>query len=214
MAARQVVDSRRALLSQENEAVQEEKKKQLYEEGIDAILARAEVVQDTKAEMAERNDELLSSFNVASFKSDEDDQAFWNRLIPVDQRPSKQPEVQADLGIRTARLKFTEDVSIGLGLLAGRTLHELCSLQHDGALPCDNVLPLCLCDAQCVPSESHGMQGCAEISTFLPSLGEYTFTNIGNCVCLSLCVCLSVCVCMCARAQAQCSNTPRCTKAE
>ena len=28
---------------QENEAVQEEKKKQLYEEGIDAILARAEV---------------------------------------------------------------------------------------------------------------------------------------------------------------------------
>ena len=30
---------------QENEAVQEEKKKQLYEEGIDAILARAEVRQ-------------------------------------------------------------------------------------------------------------------------------------------------------------------------
>ncbi|KAL0021888.1 hypothetical protein WJX77_011593 [Trebouxia sp. C0004] len=98
-------------LFKENEAVQEEKKKQLYEEGIDAILARAEVVQDTKAEMAERNDELLSSFNVASFKSDEDDQAFWNRLIPVDQRPSKQPEVQEDLGIRTARLKFTEDVA-------------------------------------------------------------------------------------------------------
>lgn len=92
--------------------MQEEKKKQLYEEGIDAILARAEVVQDTKAEMAERNDELLSSFNVASFKSDEDDQAFWNRLIPVDQRPSKQPEVQENLGIRTARLKFTEDVSL------------------------------------------------------------------------------------------------------
>ncbi len=137
MAARQVVDSRRALLSQENEAVQEEKKKQLYEEGIDAILARAEVVQDTKAEMAERNDELLSSFNVASFKSDEDDQAFWNRLIPVDQRPSKQPEVQEDLGVRTARLKFTEDVSINLGLFAVKTLPELCSLQHDGALPHD-----------------------------------------------------------------------------
>lgn len=31
------------LCAQENEAVQEEKKKQLYEEGIDAILARAEV---------------------------------------------------------------------------------------------------------------------------------------------------------------------------
>ena len=95
---------------QENEAAQEEKKKQLYEEGIDAILARAEVVQDTKAELTERNDELLSSFNVATFKSDEDDQAFWNRLIPVDQRPTKQPEVHENLGIRTARLKFTEDV--------------------------------------------------------------------------------------------------------
>lgn len=32
-----------AVCVQENEAVQEEKKKQLYEEGIDAILARAEV---------------------------------------------------------------------------------------------------------------------------------------------------------------------------
>jgi len=141
------------LLSQENEAVQEEKKKQLYEEGIDAILARAEVVQDTKAEMAERNDELLSSFNVASFKSDEDDQAFWNRLIPVDQRPSKQPEVQEDLGIRTARLKFTEDVSIGLGLLTVRRLREACSVQHDRVLPHDQVLPLCSCNAQCVLSE-------------------------------------------------------------
>ena len=102
---------------QENEAVQEEKKKQLYEEGIDAILARAEVVQDTKAEMAERNDELLSSFNVATFKSDEDDQAFWNRLIPVDQRPTKQPEVPENLGLRTARLtKFAEDVSCTFSL--------------------------------------------------------------------------------------------------
>jgi len=140
-----------ALLSQENEAVQEEKKKQLYEEGIDAILARAEVVQDTKAEMAERNDELLSSFNVASFKSDEDDQAFWNRLIPVDQRPSKQPEVQEDLGIRTARPKFTEDVSISLGLFAVRRLREACSVQHDRILPHDKMLPWCSCNAQCVP---------------------------------------------------------------
>lgn len=32
-----------SVVMQENEAVQEEKKKQLYEEGIDAILARAEV---------------------------------------------------------------------------------------------------------------------------------------------------------------------------
>ena len=63
--------------------------------------------------MAERNDELLSSFNVASFKSDEDDQAFWNRLIPVDQRAKDRSEAQEQLGIRTARLsKFTDDVSL------------------------------------------------------------------------------------------------------
>ena len=74
-----------------------------------------QVVQDTKAEMAERNDELLSSFNVATFKSDEDDQAFWNRLIPVDQRAKDQPEAQEHLGIRTARLsKFADDVSLPL----------------------------------------------------------------------------------------------------
>ena len=61
--------------------------------------------------MAERNDELLSSFNVATFKSDEDDQAFWNRLIPVDQRAKDQAEAQEHLGIRTARLsKFADDV--------------------------------------------------------------------------------------------------------
>lgn len=70
-------------------------------------------MQDTKAEMAERNDELLSSFNVATFKSDEDDQAFWNRLIPVDHRAKDQPEAQQHLGIRTARLsKFADDVSL------------------------------------------------------------------------------------------------------
>ena len=70
-----------------------------------------QVVQDTKAEMNERNDELLSSFNVATFKSDEDDQAFWNRLIPVDQR-IKEPVPEEHLGIRSARLKPFEDVSM------------------------------------------------------------------------------------------------------
>lgn len=69
-----------------------------------------QVVQDTKAEMNERNDELLSSFNVATFKSDEDDQAFWNRLIPVDQRIKEQPP-EENLGIRQARLRPCEDVS-------------------------------------------------------------------------------------------------------
>ena len=45
-------------------------------------LSRLQVVQDTKGQVDQRNDELLSSFNVATFKSDEDDAAFWNRLIP------------------------------------------------------------------------------------------------------------------------------------
>ena len=120
--------------------------------------------------MAERNDELLSSFNVASFKSDEDDQAFWNRLIPVDQRPSKQPEVQEDLGIRTARLKFTEDVSIGLDLHAVRTQPDLCS-QRDPI----HVLPY---DTKFCPSahamlkmchlSAHELQECMQILMFLP----------------------------------------------
>lgn len=34
-------------------------------------------------------DELLSAFNVATFKSAEDDKAFWNRLIPVDVRDAE-----------------------------------------------------------------------------------------------------------------------------
>jgi hypothetical protein len=34
-------------------------------------------------------DELLSAFNVATFKSAEDDKAFWNRLIPVDVQNSE-----------------------------------------------------------------------------------------------------------------------------
>ena len=45
-------------------------------------LSWLQVVQDTKGQVDQRNDELLSSFNVATFKSDEDDAAFWNRLIP------------------------------------------------------------------------------------------------------------------------------------
>ena len=31
--------------------------------------------------------ELLSSFNVATFKNEEDDAAFWSRLIPVAEQP-------------------------------------------------------------------------------------------------------------------------------
>jgi len=39
-------------------------------------------------------DELLSAFNVATFKSAEDDKAFWNRLIPVDSREEEKKAKQ------------------------------------------------------------------------------------------------------------------------
>lgn len=39
-------------------------------------------------------DELLSAFNVATFKSAEDDKAFWNRLIPVDTRDTESGKKQ------------------------------------------------------------------------------------------------------------------------
>jgi hypothetical protein len=35
---------------------------------------------------------LLSSFNVATFKNEEDDAAFWSRLIPVAERPPEKDE--------------------------------------------------------------------------------------------------------------------------
>lgn len=38
---------------------------------------------DEGAGTNEGADELLSAFNVATFKSAEDDKAFWNRLIPA-----------------------------------------------------------------------------------------------------------------------------------
>lgn len=58
-------------------------------------------------------DELLSSFNVATFKQDEDDAAFWNRLIPVTERPKAEPaKVVEELGIRSTRYRGGDDVSI------------------------------------------------------------------------------------------------------
>jgi hypothetical protein len=58
----------------------------MYEEDIDAILARAEVVDEHKGGPNDGTDALLSSFNVATFKNEEDDATFWNRLIPVNER--------------------------------------------------------------------------------------------------------------------------------
>ncbi|KAG1670416.1 hypothetical protein FOA52_010151 [Chlamydomonas sp. UWO 241] len=89
-----------------------------YEEDIDAILARAEVVDSRTYEDAGADGVastsgavsgggLLQSFNVATFKSDEDDAAFWSRLIPATARPAAQE--QEDLLPRQARLRLAED---------------------------------------------------------------------------------------------------------
>jgi len=39
-------------------------------------------------------DQLLSAFNVATFKNQEDDKAFWNRLIPVTEQPPDEDEIK------------------------------------------------------------------------------------------------------------------------
>lgn len=53
--------------------------------------------------------DLLNSFNVATFKNEEDDVAFWNRLIPAQERPLPE-DAPEPLGIRTARLRNVEEV--------------------------------------------------------------------------------------------------------
>lgn len=51
-------------------------------------------VVDEGAGKNEGADELLSAFNVATFKSAEDDKAFWNRLIPADTRTDTDKKVR------------------------------------------------------------------------------------------------------------------------
>lgn len=57
---------------------------------------------------ADAGGELLNAFNVATFKSEEDDAAFWNRLIPIEQQAEE--EEPEELGIRAARLKTVDEV--------------------------------------------------------------------------------------------------------
>eukprot|EP00879_Flechtneria_rotunda_P012304 GHRR01012851.1.p1 GENE.GHRR01012851.1~~GHRR01012851.1.p1 ORF type:complete len:597 (+),score=210.52 GHRR01012851.1:462-2252(+) len=84
-----------------------ERSRRLLEDDIDAILERAEVVDTRPAGAGGEGGaegaaaDLLSSFNVATFKSDEDDATFWSRLIREADRP---PEVDEPLGPRAARL--------------------------------------------------------------------------------------------------------------
>lgn len=69
-----------------------------------------QVVHDS--DQKKEGDELLSAFNVATFKADEDDAAFWNRLIPVSERPKAETETNVqNLGTRSTRFK-SDDVSL------------------------------------------------------------------------------------------------------
>ncbi|KAK9828376.1 hypothetical protein WJX81_001254 [Elliptochloris bilobata] len=97
-------------LFKEDDQTKEAKQHQLLEEDIDAILARAEVVSGTgqaAAAEAGAGGELLGAFNVATFAGEEDDAAFWNRLVPTDERP--EDEDAAELGIRAARLRAADE---------------------------------------------------------------------------------------------------------
>ena len=56
-------------------------------------------------------DELLSAFNVASFKSAEDDKAFWNRLIPVDVQNTETGKQQVRQRKHTSNVKRQEHLT-------------------------------------------------------------------------------------------------------
>ena len=83
----------------------------MTDEDLDAILARAEVVEQKEESAPGGADDLLAAFNVATFKNNEDDAAFWDRLIPENMRPKEQAAVADEPGIRTARLRAMEGPS-------------------------------------------------------------------------------------------------------
>ena len=98
----------------------------MTDEDLDAVLERAELVDSTAGGSVEGSlggslepsADLLSSFNVATFKAMEvDDAEFWSRLIPESMRPQSESQNKLtgklgidseDLGIRTARLRALE----------------------------------------------------------------------------------------------------------
>lgn len=57
-------------------------------------ILRLQQVVDEGMGKNEGADELLSAFNVATFKSAEDDKAFWNRLIPADAQNAESDKKQ------------------------------------------------------------------------------------------------------------------------
>lgn len=89
----------------------------MTDEDLDAVLERAELVDSTaggSVGASEPSADLLSSFNVATFKAMEvDDAEFWSRLIPENMRPQLESQNKLgidseELGIRTARLRALE----------------------------------------------------------------------------------------------------------
>ncbi len=77
----------------------------------DVAFASLQEVTGTEQAAAGAGGELLNAFNVATFKNEEDDTAFWNRLIPSTERAVTEEEPQ-ELGIRAARLKVYDEVGL------------------------------------------------------------------------------------------------------
>ena len=100
----------------------------LVGEDIDAILARAEIVDTSRlGPAAAPCADLLDSFNVTSFeaRTAEDDAKFWDRIVPKDDRSRAADDEPAELGVRAARLKTVEDAAAAARRAAG--------LEDDGA---------------------------------------------------------------------------------
>ena len=90
----------------------------------DIASASLQEVTGTEQAAAGAGGELLNAFNVATFKNEEDDTAFWNRLIPATERAAPEEEPQ-ELGIRAARLKVYDEV--GMDVYICCILHKLSS---------------------------------------------------------------------------------------
>ncbi|PRW57711.1 CHROMATIN REMODELING 5 isoform A [Chlorella sorokiniana] len=101
-------------LFKDDAAAEEARGQAVVEEDLDAILERAELVHDTgeaHGQAPGRMGELLGQFSVATFKTNEDDAAFWSRLIPEDQRPKQQTEV-LEAGTRASRMRQPLDQEV------------------------------------------------------------------------------------------------------
>lgn len=149
----------------EDETTREARQQQLVEEDIDAILARAEVIDTSRlgGAAAATGDsaacaELLNSFNVANFedKVAEDDAAFWDRIVSKDERPSEAAAAAGglelgpdgkpvELGVRAARLKALDAETIyreigGGGGGGGKKTTAFGRLRASSATPSDDEL--------------------------------------------------------------------------